>query len=276
MVRVYGAVFGDVTDRAERSIGTISATDEEDGNAEPLRLSRPQGVLVTPLPWWAHYPWGRVLCLDDFEGTLKWAQGGGTVTKASDPTHVHDGASSMKMVTGAVAGNDAIADLFTLPAAEDSDYVAIEFWWSLSTAAAGTPRDFYLTWSLEDRSMNVAPQFGIRYQNYQATVAKERLQVWNSAGAWEDIAGGGYKTMIVYPAFNYWLLVLKRDLMAAWKYEYFQMNDSGFSLSGRSGEAGGFLRPAQWITLVATTDVALATTAYVDDFVLTDKVQLHL
>jgi len=275
MVRVHGAVFGDVTDRATRQLGVISGWRQRDDLVENIALSKPLGLLNTPMPWWSHYPWGRVLCLDDFEGTLKWAQGGGTVSKAGDATHVHDGTSSMKMVTGTTAGDTAIADLWTLPAAEQSDYVAIEFWWSLFTAADGTPRDFYLTWSLEDVGLSAAPQFGIRYWNYQATVAKQRLQIWNSAGAWEDIAGGGYKPSIVYPMFNYWLLVLKRHLTAAWKYEYLQMNDSGFSLSGTSGQAGSFSKPRQVLALVTTTDVALATTAYVDDFVLMDDVQLH-
>jgi len=276
MVRVHGAVFGDVTDRATRQLGVVSGWRQRDDLVENIILTKPLGLLTSPIPWSSHYPWGRVVMLDDFESTLKWKQTGGTISRANDATFVHGELYSMKMVTGATAGNAAVAELFTTPVKEDSDYVAMEFYWALNAAAATTPRDFYMTWVVEDQWLNVAPMFGIRYQNYQATVAKERLQLWNSAGAWADIAGGSYKIKTTDALFNYWLVVLKRDPVTGYKYHYFQMNDSGFGLSGTAGEAGAFTRPYQDVVLSCTTDAAAATTAYVDDFVLMDEVQLHM
>jgi hypothetical protein len=276
MVRVYGATFGDVTDRDTRLLGLIYGGRERDDATQPLIFSRPLGVLNTQIPWWSHYPRGRVLAHDDFEGTLKWGVGGGTVTKASDATFVHDGTSAMKMVTGAVAGQAAFANLWCTPIKEDTSYVAMEFWWALSAAADATPRDFQMTWTIEDQWLNIGPTFGMRYYHYDATVAQRKLMLWSSGAAWATISGGSVKANIVYPQFNHWLLVLSRGIATGYKYEYFEMNDLKLILTGTPGAAGSFSRPAQHITMVATTDIAAATTAYVDDFVLMDEVQLHL
>ena len=276
MVRVYGAVFGDVTDRAERSIGTISATEESSGYPQPLRLSQPQGVLVTPMPWASHYPWGRVIMHDDFESTLKWRQNAGTISRANDAGFVHGDLYSMKMLTGAVADDVASAVIRRQPPRGDSEYAVLEFHWALNAVAAATPRDLYLEWAIQDQNLAHTHIFRLRYLNYSGGVAKRQLQYWNAAGAWADIVGVTYKVNVILPAWQYFCLVLKRNVATGWQYYWGRMNDSEFMMNDLACQAGAFDLPEQMVNLVCTTDVAAATTAYVDDLTLLDLVQLHI
>lgn len=288
MVRVYGAVFGDVTDRATRQLGLVSTADgpmtdlgviygwrERDYYPQALQFSRPLGVLDTPMPWWSHHPWGRVLMLDDFEGTLKWAALGGTISKASDATFVHDGDSAMKMATGATAGDHQSAIHIAGPAKEDSDFLVMEFWWCLSAAAEATPRDFSVEWWVHDRWLNTGRHFGFRYANHSGGAYDRNLMIIDAAGGWATIAGGGIRPVITSPSWNYWCLALERTMLGGYKYRSFQMNDVIMLLAGTPGETLAIDIPSQPIWITCTTDAAAVTTAYVDDFVLMDEVQFE-
>lgn len=275
MPRIQGATFGDVTDRDTRQLGHTYGTDERTGYSIDLGFSVAKTLNTLPVPWWAHYPAGRVIELDDFEGTLKWAALGGAISKASDATFVHSGTSAMKLATGAAAGGAQAAIHLVGPVKEDSAYVVMEFWWTWTAAAEDTPRDFFVDWWIHDQWLNIGPHFGIRYLNHSAAAYQRKFQYWGAAGAWVDIAGGTYKTNLSAPQWNHWMIVLSRTLLGGYKYEFVRMNDSIFILTGIAGQAGAFDLPSQPVWITTTTDAAAVTTAYVDDFVIMDECQYH-
>ncbi len=273
MVRVYGAVFGDVTDRSTRQLGVIYATYGPSGPAAAIQLTESKSVSVEDHPWWAYSPQGRVQFRDDMEGTLQWLQTGGTVTKASDATHVHQGTSALKMVTGAAAGNAAVAQWWgPCPVGKaEISYLQLSFWWQLGAAADATPRDFYFTWLIEDRGLNASYLCGMRFHNYEATVSKRWIEYLNSAGVWTRYGAIFRRTEIVFPCWNYWQLTIKRDPAAGYTYKWFWWDDQTISLAGYATQIGAFAIPHQELVLSTTTDIAAATTAYVDDLELDDE-----
>ena len=259
MVRVYGAVFGDVTDRATRKLGRVGGPDQG-------------AVIDRPRPWWVPIASGRICYLDDFEDTLRWAQSTATISKASDPKFVHSGASALKGVTAATAGISAAAEIFLAPLAESSTYAALGFWACLNAAADDTPRDLYVTWLVDDRANNAGHIFGLRFVNYIGTVQR-KLQYWNSAGAWADVTDGTARMRITAPEFRYFGITIKRTAGTAWKYEQLKMDGRTFSLTAVAGEPMTFAIPDQDIVLGCTTDAAAATTMYVDDFSIVDMLE---
>jgi len=276
MVRVYGGTFGDVTDRPERSIGTISATDEKRGSPQPLSLSQPQGVLVTPMPWASHYPWGRVILHDDFESTLKWKQVSGTVTRANDAEYVHGDLYSMKMLTGATAGNGAAGSIFRQPPRSDSMYAVLELHFALSAALDATPRDFYLAWNIQNQNLAHGHQFGLRLLHHSGGAFQRQLQYRNAAGAWADIVGVTYKIPVTGAMWHYLVIVLKYNVATGWQYYWGRMNDSEFLMNTLACQEVAFVSPYQEVILECMTDADAATTAYIDDLTLLDMVQLHI
>lgn len=276
MVRVWGANMSDVTDRPERSIGTPSAITEGHGLEEPLYLSQPRGVLGTPMPWSAHYPWGRVILHDDFESTLKWKQSLGTVTRANDAEFVHGDLYSMKMVTGAIAGNGAGGSIFRQPLRSDSTYAVLEFHWALSAVADATPRNFFAAWINMDQNLAHGHQFGIKLLHHSAGAFQRQLQYIDGAGVWSDIVGVTYKIPVETAMWNYLVIVLKHNVATGWQYYWGRLNDVEFMMNTLACQPIAYVSPYQSVMLECTTDAAAATTAYVDDLTLLDMVQLHI
>lgn len=122
--------------------------------------------------------------------------------------------------------------------------------------------------------MNASYMFGIRYWNYEATVLKRKMQYWNNAGAWTDIPPPTQQRIrITEPQFNHWMLMIRRSTVSArWEYAWIFVNDRSMSLNKVQGQAGAYTRPSNTIAMGCTTDIAAVTTAYVDDFTLSDQV----
>jgi len=275
MVRVYGAQLADLSDRAARQVGLIYGMRMKDGTSCAPHIAWHDHINVQDSPWWARYPWGRMTVLDDFEGTLKWRQNSGTVSKASDARFVHDGTSSMKMVTGAVAGNLAQAELWSEPVDRWGTYVTLGFYWTINAAADATPRDFFFTWLVDDINFNATYTFGMRFLNYNATVQQRKLQYMDNTGSWVDLAGGSYRVRITEPQFNFWIITLQKVAGTGYAYRAFQMNETAWNMNLAGGLVGARSIAGNDIVVTCTTDVAAATTAYVDDFFLMDDTLLH-
>ena len=272
VLTITAPLWSDISDRTERKLGVSSARLNFDGVAVELQMSGNDGLTVTSKPWWSQHGWGYVLLVDDFEGTLKWRQMAGTVTKASDPTFVLEGTSAMKLVTGAIAGNGASADIRSIAPRNAVSWQGIEFWWDLTAAADATPRDFYMFWVIQDRWFNYTVTFGIRYLNYDATVQRRKFQYWSSGGAWADfMIPINRQIRIADPMFNYFMLVLERAGAAGYTYRLFGYGAESYNMVGIAGQAGAFGAAEQNITIACTTDAAAATTLYVDAFSLQDR-----
>ncbi len=278
MVRVYGAVFGDVTDRAARQLGMIYGRRDRPYDPQPLSITDEFQLNTQEAPWWDWTPHGRIVCQDDFEGTLKWSQTGGTVTKASDVGFVTEGLSALKMVTGAVAGNGANAERHLPGPDNETQYLIVAFWWALSAVANTTPRDFYFTILIEDAELAASYMFGVRYHHFQAAAAVREIEFWNSAGAWERASypGDEHPTAVVYPFWNQWQLAISRSSVAGYKYKNIWVTDRSYFVDGTLGEVGAFALDQHDVVFGCTTDAAAATTAYVDGFTLNTQAQFHV
>ncbi len=275
VLSVTAPLWSDVSDRSSRVLGhlTGSWTSYQDV-FEKVVLHENLALCVAPTPWWEQMWRGRVLMQDDFEGTLKWAQLNGTVSRANDVTFVHDGSYAMKLLTGAVAGNPASAEIHIQGSECVLTFATLECYWALSAVLSTTPKDFYFTWLVGDRSFNASYLFGIRFWYYDGGVAKRKLQYWNNAGVWADILPPVARAIRVTSAqFNHWMLMLRRSTVSSrWEYGWLFHNDEAISINHNQGQALAYSLPDNTVVMGCTTDVAAATTAYVDDFTLMDQV----
>lgn len=274
VLTVTAPLWSDISDRTARDLGFVRAYQECTESNEALPMAGNDGIIVSSKPWWSRHDYGEICLEDDFEGTLKWSQIAGAVTKASDPTFVHAGTSAMKMVTGAVAADQAMATISLTPLIAAWKYKQIELWWAFSAAAATTPRDFYIKWNVMDRAQNNGMQFGLRYLNYDATVVQKKLQYWNAAGAWANFAPPVNRTVAVTsPMFKYVLFMIGHSPGVNYTYDAIQFdNHANLTLRGVAGQALAFDYDYQSVSLVTDTDAAFATTVYVDSFSLADGV----
>ncbi len=271
VLTVTTPLWSDIADRSSRQLGVVYGLKVNSGLKRQVMIAGNDGLMVSPKPWWCHDGFGEVIALDDFEGTLKWAQTSGTVTRASDATFVHEGSYALKLVTGNVAGNGCIATLKTSPMLYAWDYQQMEFWFTINAAAVSTPRDFYMMWFASIPSTNHTKRFGLRYFNYNATVAQNKWQYWGSGAAWVDLAAMGVSQIpITTPEFHHVLVRLLCSPSPDPKYSVIQIDDTLCDLTGVNGEQGVY-DPANHCQLIeagCTTDAAFATTAYVDSFIL--------
>lgn len=272
VLTITAPLWSDISDRSARQLGLAYMQMYDYGSPEPLHMAGNDGLIVSPKPWWAHHGYGEVHTQDDFEGTLKWRNLGGTISKASDPTFVHDGTSSMKMVTGAIANNIASAGIELVPPTSGTHYIKMELWWCLNAAAATTPQSFMVQWEIQDRTFNLQYAFGFRYLNYLATVYQAKRQYWNSAGAWADIPAPGARPIrTTTPMFNYLLFILKRTTGGAITYDSIAHNNALQFLTGVGGQTSAFSVDMQAVSVTCVTDAAAATTAYVDSFIVEER-----
>jgi hypothetical protein len=275
MVRVYGANLSDVTDRSARQLGLVYGMRLRDGTWCYPHIAWNDHINTQPSPWWVHYPWGRMLVLDDFEGTLLWTQNSGTVSKANDARFVHSGSYALKMVTGTTEGSQAEAQLRCQPIDRWGTYATLGFFWDAYAGYDYTVRDFYVKWVVDDLNSNREITFGIRYHNWESTTEYHNLQYWDSTGAWADLSGTTQKISSTTPQFNMLVLAIKKDATAGYAYYMVQMNEVGRYLNLAGGQQGTLGIPGQTVKLGCTTNSPDATTAYVDDFWLMDDTLAH-
>lgn len=239
------------------------------------------------------YPVGRVLFLDDFESaTLVWAQNTGTV--ARDTTTSHRGTACLKLTTGNVAGNQAIArKYFMLPADQGSQQSLtianrtarhiLGCWWRQADANL---RTFTIRYVVDDSTRQ--REWWIQYHRRQAGVDNNGVEYLASSGAatsWGTypIDAGG-----IPPSGDVWNLMAQEvDYLngtdAAGGYGWYRTQRMGdFKNPGAGGNS--FATPGSvasfqgatsgarlgFVDLIATTDSANACSVFVDDFMLTD------
>lgn len=266
MVRVYGANISDVTDREQRALGYTCGKRMSTGAIHPIRLAHGYGAVVSPRTWWMHHAGHYPLLVDDFEGTLKWKTGAGTVALASDTGYVLEGAKALKLTTGATAGNQAMAFFETGQVRTDTTYYALELWFALNCANASGPRDFEVWWTINDNQSNIRYDFGWRYLFYNSGVAQKKLQYYNSSGAWTNGSLATIDILVTTAQWHYFLAMLQRDADGHIRYRYACMDGNVMYLltPGTSGYESTVGTPGTTIMLTTTTDTAVATNAYVD------------
>ena len=275
VLTVTAPLWSDISDRQTRKLGQIYVNTNSGQSLLPLNSAEGLGLLVTDQPWTAHHRQGRQLMYDDFEGTLKWSQTQPTVTKASDPKFVHTGTSAMKLLTGAVANDFAVAELYVTENFWIDQFAVMEFWWTVDVAAVDQLKDFWVTWVLQDRLDNQGYMFGWRYYNYNAAVAVRKMQYWNSAGAWVDVNPPvGFALQQTSPQWHHWAIILQKINGPAprWTYRWFWFDTRIWVNAGTAGENIAYSSAYNDIAIGVTTNTAVATAAYVDDFVLMDEV----
>jgi len=268
MVRSYGANLTDIIDRGARDLGMVSGKRLSTGVNHPLRTAHGYGLAVADMPWWIHHGGHYPYAFDDFEGTLKWRQTMPTVSKASDTGFVHSGTSSMKMITAATAGVSAGAEFRTMPLRADPLYYTIEMWFALTAVAVQTPREFAVTWAVEDALTPVARIFGFRYVNYNATNPVFKIQYWTSGAAWADLTIVEIPIDIVNPQFHYLIFKIRRVPTQPFDYGDLTFDNYTWPLEGTAGETATASISRTVVNVYCTTDAAAATTAYVDDFAI--------
>jgi len=301
---VTAPLWSDISDRLGRLLGRVSLVDlglNYSGQIIPMnndavdagipglysgggtyafngatwdRLRCSQKALINRArPWQVRQQSGRILALDDFESTLRWLQVLGTCTKASDAGGIWSGGSAMKMVTGGAAGNQAQAEIILPMLDRTSTYYSCGCWFSLQAAAAVTPRDFYIEWTLNDNKVGVSPIFRARYLHYNAGAVQHKLQYWQAAATWVDVPSGGMTIDPTLKGWNWLEIIGKRGAGGTGTYEGIRFDDSYFSLTGQAAEQQAYNSESMYVSMFVTTDVAAVTTAYVDDFVLVDQLQ---
>lgn len=272
VLTVTAPLWSDISDRGSRQLGLVYTQAYDYGIPEPLRQAGNDGLMVSPKPWWIHHGYGEVHMQDDFEGTLKWRQTNPTISKASDATFVHDGISSMKMVTGANANDIASATIDLVPPTAGTHFIKMELWWCLNAAAITTPQSFMVQWEIQDRYLNLQYAFGFRYLNYLAGAYNAKRQYWTGAGAWANIPAPTSKPIrTTTPMFNYLLFMLKRTQGTTIAYEAIAFNNELQLMPAVAGQTSAFALDMQTVTVSCVTDAAFATTAYVDSFVLEER-----
>ena len=272
VLTITAPLWADISDRNTRRVGTIAGHHVLKNEQIPVLIAGNDGLIVSPKPWWAYDQYGEVHAQDDFDGTLKWSQLTGTVTKASDPTFVHVGTSAMKMVTGIVAGNTATAKKWMTPPQQRTGYMVLELWWALTAAAVATPRDFSMKWSIQDAALNSTYTFGMRYLNYNATVLQWKVQYWTDASAWANVVAPSVAVDLTNPCFHYWLMIIKRTIGVGYEYTMVMHDERQHALPTTAPAVSAFGWKEQQVELACTTDVAAATTAYVGAIIVADGV----
>jgi len=270
MVRIQGATFGDVTDRATRLLGIAQARGYAYDGSSWLeqRADGYNRLGMIDIPWWVRKYGGRPIFMDDMEGTLKWTQALGTITKDSTATFVHSGTSALKGVTAAIAASVAAATMFLAkPSTSATKFQAAGVHFCLQAAADTTPRSFELDIRISDGTTLYYAQ--VRYLHY-LTSSQKKLQYYDSSQAWTDMAGGSMPIWVTQPQWHDMVLMTKRG-MTDWRYYRLFVDGKMFDLDTIAlYSIASSDPPSYFVQLSATTDAALATTFYADDFWLVE------
>lgn len=216
------------------------------------------------IPWWVGFVPSRLVYLDDFEGVLKWKQQIGTISKVSD-IHAFESSNSMKLVTGALAGDHAQARQYFANLREAKYKVGL--WWHAANAAVTTLRIFEL--QLQFYTGTHFYQCVLRYNN-RLTVDQHFWSVMCSGVNWCPIPNGSEVIHTDGTYHNY--LEIGFDLSPEIpKYTSFKSNalhaDIGFLSPHKIPDT---THPYTAMMIHQTTDVALASTVYVDALVLAE------
>ncbi len=232
-----------------------------------------------------HFPPGRILYHDTFEdATLKWLQNTGTV--ARDTTTAHRGTACLKLTTGAVAGNQAIARKFfqipadqgfqqSFPIANRQARIAVIFWFRQADVNL---REFHARLLIDDTARQ--REFWWQFQRRNLGVNQNFMGFLNSAG--------GFTNVTTYPLDDGTANTLDAWNVAWQEVDYNNGTDAGGGygsyrrlrigdfISTRTAGADASNQGATaavrnaLVDLVITTDVAIASAVFIDDFWLLD------
>jgi len=263
MVRVYGANLSDVTDRYLRKLGIAYGYQDITKAAIPVPMAGNDGVSVSPKPWWCHHGQGEILLWDDFNGALQWLSTLGTLSRASDQGCILVGDYSAKLVTGTTAGNTANMIKYTSPLIDEWEYHTLELWWMLYTPAATTPRSIEVDWDIHKWNGSTARRFAFRYLANNSGTPTWKPQYFDSTGAWVDLWPVAKPIQITNPQWHHLLIQVRCPTGAPYEYDFIQHDQVAYDLGGVAGYTQSYDRGQTIIQITATTDVALATTAYV-------------
>jgi len=220
---------------------------------------------VKSYPWWLRYLPGRIQFLDDFEGVLKWELVAGVVTKYSG-IEVFEGTNALSLVTGAVAGNVAQAQVYLgyFPKCR----AAFQMRWHALNAADTTMRKMQVRLEFRDGVNN--NQVYIQYLK-NLTTPQNKWQLQNPAGTWDDIPGAAQNIDTTKSIHHFLRLVadltVSPPLLLSFESDNLLIENLAIAL--RSVAAPGV--PYINMALETETDVALASTAYFDALCLSDR-----
>jgi len=217
------------------------------------------------LPWWLRYAPARICYMDDFEGVLKWKQNAGTVTKDSS-VNVFEGSNALKLVTGAVAGNYAIAKLF-LPMLVKAK-IALQLRWSSCPTFDVDLRSF--TARIYNYDGTYFDQLELRYLK-NLSGYQNKWQYFGPGGSFLDLPGGGQDLRLCDP-YNHYLRVVWDLSTRPAKLTEFESNTLLLRPANVQGYyTGSATPPSASIELECMTDVASSVNAYVDTLCLSDQ-----
>jgi hypothetical protein len=221
-----------------------------------------------PLPVAVRRSPRRILIVDDFEASaLKWAQLGATVSRTTTANEFWDGVAAMKMVTGVVPAVRTLAGKYW--GYQGLQKYVVELWWSWSAAADTTPRRFGIELILGDGT-NIH-YLGVAYTKNETT-PQNKWQYTADGVTFSDVTGGA-ETLAVDAAAPYtWHYLRAHFNMSTATPTLSELHTDTLDLTGLShaGAASADARIRNEIDLVLWTDAAAATTAYVDDVVVSD------
>lgn len=273
VLTITAPLWSDISDRSTRLLGKVYALKRRTNESVPITVTDMHAVNIFESPWWSYALPGRILEQDDFEGTLRWPTLSGTVTKASEPNYVHSGASAIKFVTGAVAGNGAGVSRHFPGSDSETQCMSIDMWWCLVAAAATTPREFGFTLTISDYYLANTTTMGVAFRANNAGAAVNRPIYLDSGGAWQLMGGAPYPIYITQPCWHFWQLQILRNAVSGYTYGNFWLDDHSYALGGVGGQVTAQSQKRITLALTVTTDVALATTAYVDDLIICTQTQ---
>lgn len=219
---------------------------------------------VISLPWWVRYKPSRILFLDDMEGVLKWTQGAGTVSKDST-IDTFEGTNSLKLLTGNVAANTAAAYVYFgfVPASQ----LMLQCRFHIQGAAATTPRSLDFEVLYYDGTN--ANQAILRYLK-NVTTPQNKWQYSTGGGSFNDIPGGSQSLWSNATFHSFFRM--KVDLRPALPlYSLLECDNLSLKLQSLPVyQAASGTQPYMLLRFTATTDTANATSAFIDDVILSD------
>lgn len=231
---------------------------------EPVSTGK---VVAVNVPWWVrHQINGRILILDDIEDSLKWLTAAGTITQHTADEVVFEGTYCLKMLTSGAAGDNCTARRYSHFPGLSKMYLAL--YWSPGTTNDKLLRDFKAELTIFDGAHR--HRAAIRFRNYLNGVAKKLYQLYGSDGQFTNIPDAGQDIHTNQGSlYNY--LRFGIDLTKG-KYRRLQANELDLNLSSYAYQMRASTTKAKlYIELENITDIASASTLYVDAILLTDQ-----
>jgi hypothetical protein len=219
---------------------------------------------VVSLPWWVRYKPSRVLFMDDMEGVLKWVQIAGTVSKDST-IDAFEGSNSLKMLSGATAGNQAGAQINLGAILPSQLMLQCRFHAHCGDATVLRSLDFKIVYS---DGTNISTAVLRHLSN--VTTPQNKWQYYTTGAAYADVPGG---SQLLTESSNYHsFLRMKVDLRSPiGAYTLLECDNLKLALPNVPiYQVGSPLIPYLTLSFLATTDTANASTVYIDDVILSD------